>query len=221
MSIYDSGEAVQVKRFLDQYPPKFIFTRDDHTATILKTAGITNVHEGICMSFYLNEGPQFPKLDIDEYIVLNFDEDEPLVFGDEYSGFSTEKRTWRNRKTFPEKINGIKVVRTRNDSITAGAKYIYSRNNSYHSDLPFGYLTILKNAKYVLSERVHSCAATIVLGGSAQYIPHSTRSLEKRVSLFEKIGLNDITSKLCNVNPIVLEQEKYKLEATFMELFKK
>ncbi len=221
MSIYDAGEAMQVRTFLDRYKPSFIFTRDDHTATFLKAAGIANVHKGICMSFYLNEGPKYPELAMGEYVVLKFDEEEPVIHGDEFSGFSTEKRTWRNRNAYPERINGLEVVRTRNDSITAGAKYIYSRNNSYHSDLPFGYLTILKNAKYVLSERVHTCAASIVLGSAAQYIPHSTRSLEKRVSLFEKIGLKGITSKPCKIDSIVLDKEKNKLEAMVKESFQK
>lgn len=219
MSLYDIGEAEQVRKCLEVYPPSFIFTRDDLTASLLRSAKIPNVFEGICMSMYLNEAIKLPKLDIPEYIVLNFDLEEPVLVGNNVNGFKSLKRTWINRNKFPEEINGLKVIRTRNDSITIGEQKIYARNNTYHSDLPYGYLSILKNAKLVLSERVHTCAATTILGSEAQYIPHSSRSLEKRMSLFNKVGLNEISSRPQKIQFDIVNSEKSRLESTFSSMF--
>jgi hypothetical protein len=218
MSLYDEGEAGEVQKLLNNYPPNFIFTRDDLTAALLRKAKIPNVFEGICTSMYLNEAIKVPTLNTKDYIVINFDLVEPVICGDGINGFSLKNRTWFDRNKYPSEINGLQVIRTRNDSITIGEKEIYSRHNTYHSDLPYGYLSILKSAKYVLSERVHTCAASTILGSAAQYIPHSSRSLEKRMSLFNKVGLNEISLRPQKINYDIVNSEKALLESTFSSL---
>lgn len=220
MSLYDAGEASMVKRFLEEFKPRFIMTRDCLASELLVSAGVPDVHEGICLSMYLNESVCIPDLDLGDYIVLNFDLDEPLIEGNLESGFVARRRRWRERNNFQRELCGLPIVRTRNDSLLIGDKVMYSRPSSYHSDLPYGYLALLKGAVAVLSERVHTCAATIVLGSKAQFFAHAPRAREKRVQLLDKFAAGDFLLKPVPVNVTLLEHEKKAAEEKFRDLIR-
>jgi hypothetical protein len=217
MSLYDTGEANCVQQFLARYKPRFVLTRDALAASLLKSAGVPNVDEGICMSMYLDDAVQIPSLDIGEYIVLNFDSEEPVLEGNLDSGFIARPRRWKDRG-FPSDLGGLPIIRTRNDSVMLGDKAIYSRPISYHSDLPYGYLALLGGAAAVLTERVHTCAAAIVLGGRSQFFAHAPRAKEKRVALLEKIGAKEALIRPIRLNRPLLEKEKFSLEQKFRSL---
>lgn len=218
MSIYDKGEATEVAKLLSEYPPEFIFTRDDLTAQLLSDAKVPSIYSGICMSMYLDESTGVPKLNDEKYIILNFDEIEPVLVGNSEIGFKIKPRSFFERNKYPTHINGLRVIRTRNDSSTISHHKLYSRPNTYHSDLPYGYLALLKNAEYVLTERVHTCAATLVMGGKCQYLTNSNRSLEKRISLLEKVTDEPFLLKPSRISKSKHASEKELLERQFKAL---
>lgn len=199
MSLYDEGEANEVKKFLDQFPPAFVSTRDDLTHRFIEPRVSCPTYSGLCTSLFLNDAYQPATIAADPYVVLNFDSEEPELEFDTDGAASVKKssRKWFS-KTPVEHVDQIQeanIVRTCNLSIDEGYHRIYGRPNTYHSDLPGGYCSILKHAQCVYSERVHTCAATLIYGSKAQFIATSTRSFEKRSLLFEQIGLGEIFNR--------------------------
>ena len=79
---------------------------------------------------------------------------------------------------------------------------------------------MLQNAEYVLTERVHTCAATLILGGKCQYIPNSNRSLEKRTSLLEKVMEEPFMEKPSAISKLKLNAEREKAENKFKSVIK-
>lgn len=209
MSLYDRGEAEAVISFLQEIKPVFLFTRDRDTFKWFEDLKETIVYDGICTSMFLNDAVKVPDLAIDEYYVLNFDEKKaPNIELVEYGVYKISA----GRRKPQETINNLPIIRTDNRSIDEGYKNIYSIPNVYHSDLPYGYLSILKNAKVVFSERVHTCASTLILGGTAQFVPIAKRSFEKRSRLFERIGVRDLLERPCQLNMEYIEEEKRQMK---------
>lgn len=213
MSLYDEGEAKVLKDFFSTYPPQFIFTRDSDTYNILnKVIDVCKCYDGLCTSMFLNDAVKVPGLAIPEYYVYNFDDEyEPAIIATGDNDFHVGDR---HKKKINE-LNGKPVIRTNNNDIGVGYKKIYGERNVYHSDLPYGYLSILKQAEVVFSERVHTCAATLILGGTAQFIPMAKRSFEKRSKLFDRIRLSEIVSKPVKLNFDYLNGEKERMRVEF------
>lgn len=78
----------------------------------------------------------------------------------------------------------------------------------YHSDLPFGYLSLIKSAKYIFSDRVHTCAAGLILGNQCMYIKGQKRSRDGRSNLFFRLGVDDIFDRPTTLNMAYIESEK-------------
>ena len=216
MSLYDEGEANAVKEFFDEFPPAFIATRDDLTYELISTRVSCPTYSGLCTSMFLNDAYDPPGLVAPPYVVLNFDSREPVLSFDQ-SGIATVKslpKTLFGQKSSPAvtSVCGMDVVRTSNSSIDDGYKVIYERPNTYHSDIPWGYCSILKNAECVYSERVHTCAATVIYGNAAQFVAQSRRSFEKRSLLFRQIGLQDIFERPVRIDFDVVNPLKQKMK---------
>ena len=165
MSRYDREEAKNVVCFLREFPPLFVCTRDAETAEAISGLVACPVFNGICTSMFLNDAINPVPIVTDPYIVLNFDGDyEPeLSFDAGEAAVIIRKRASR----FPDQLLGREVVRTSNLSIDEGYARIYRKPNTYHSDLPYGYCSVLKYADLVLSERVHTCTTALVYGSRA------------------------------------------------------
>lgn len=221
MSIYDQGEAHEVGKFLKSFPPAFIATRDDLTHRLMAPHVSCPTYSGICASMFLNDAHTPAPMKIDPYVVLNFDNAEPSLRVDQDGVAQVlPHRTlfgW-GRSRFPVQINGMNVVRTSNLSIDEGYRKIFARPNTYHSDLPWGYCSILKSAACVYSERVHTCAATLIYGGKAQFVAKSDRSFEKRSLLFEQLGLGEIFARPVQIDFDVLNPLKKKLKEFLQEV---
>lgn len=211
MSLYDSGEAAQVGQFLKTFPPYFICTRDRQACDLLRKVVDCPFYDGLCTSMFLNDAVQPLPIEDDPYLVLNFDgvREPELSFA--------EDRTATVRgmavKRFPEFLLGLKVVRTCNLSIDEGYRKIYAKPNTYHSDLPRGYCSILKHAQIVYSERVHTCATALIYGTEVQYIPQSERAFEKRHQLFQRIGVGDIFKRPVRLDLALINQEKDRMRS--------
>lgn len=215
MSLYDEGEAKAVKNFLEQFKPSFIFTRDRDTYEFLKILDDVILYDGLCTSMFLNNALKVPDLALERYYVFNFDGNkEPFIeLTDE--GYY---RIHNPRRKPQDNLNGLPIIRTDNRSITDGYNRIYSSSNVYHSDLPYGYLSILKGAEVVFSERVHTCASTLILGGTALFVPVAKRSFEKRSRLFDRLGIPDIFEQPSRLDFKYIESEKAKMKQAFVDV---
>lgn len=214
MARYDTEESEKIGRLLEEFPPAFICTRDRQTTQLLSPKVDCPIYDGLCASMFLNDAIKPVPLIKDPYLVLNFDgEIEPeFTFSDQGAAVVTRKHT----KNYPEFLLGRKVVRTSNLSIDEGYDKIYRKPNTYHSDLPQGYCSILKHADIVYSERVHTCAAALIYGAKAQFVRISDRSFEKRSQVFQRLGVAEIYER-----PVCLDFESIDLEKAQMRAFLK
>lgn len=218
-SAYTEEEASLVSDFLNNYTVEFIMTRDEVTYNLYKDKVDIKIFNGICTSMFLNDAVNVPNIK-DDYIVSNF------------TYFKEPKIEYKNNKwiynhtflpSFQNEINNFKVVRPNNSFFIPSfpklhkGGLVFNRDNVYYSDLPYGYLSILKSAKKIFSDRVHTCAATLILGGEAMYIKGSKRSADGRNNLFSRIGLNDIFNKPVKLDFNLINNEKEKMEAFLNE----
>jgi len=217
-SNYTESEANAVSEFLNEYPIEFIMTRDSVTYNLYKDKLKTKLFDGICTSMFLNDVVNLANVN-DDYIIFNFSPKKEPKISMENGKYSTKysKSPWWWRPTFQKELDGNKIVRTNNNffipkiPILHKGKGLFYTKDMYYSDLPYGYLTILKSAKLVFSDRVHTCAATLILGGSAMYVKGSARSHDGRNNLFSRIGVKEIYNKQCKLDFSFINKEKVKM----------
>jgi len=172
------------------------------------------VYDGLCTSMFLNDAISPPKID-DKYVVTNFPYwHEPLIEsrGDNW----IVKRAIIHRQQ--DQIAGFPIVRLQSSGIIPNIKFfrteklMYPRRNMYYSDLPYGYLSILKSANHIFSDRVHTCASGLILGSSCMYIKGQKRSKDGRNNIFLRLGLPEIYDKPVLLNMPYIESEKIKMK---------
>jgi hypothetical protein len=221
-SAYTEEEASLVSDFINEYPVEFIMTRDEVTYNLYKDKVKTKIFNGICTSMYLNDAVNVPLVN-DDYIVSNFS-----YFKEPKIEFKNDQWVYSHSfiPKFQNEIDGHKVVKPNNSffiptfpKIHKG-ELVFNRGNTYYSDLPYGYLSILKSAKKVFSDRVHTCAATLILGGYAMYIKGSKRSGDGRKNIFSRIGLGEIFEKPVKLDFDLIMKEKIKMKI-FLDEYKK
>ena len=88
----------------------------------------------------------------------------------------------------------------------------------YYSDLPYGYLSILRSAKYVFSDRVHTCAAGLIFGSKCMYIKGGSRSKDGRNSLFHRLGLEGIYTEPVSLDFDYIKTEKENMVSKLRSL---
>jgi len=150
-------------------------------------------YNGIDCAFWVSDAYIPLKLDMPEYIVLNFDkqpEPEELSADKNKLIIRTHHAIWHNfafSQYFKMKKN------------------YYDRKNTLISELPCDYLNLYANASATYSDRVHACVATLSYGNPARLFGNPSRAL-----LFEKIGASEITHKMIRPNLEKIEKEKQK-----------
>lgn len=105
-----------------------------------------------------------------------------------------------------DSIGDFKLIRTDHRFHPHFRNKIYSQNNSFCSDLPYGYLNIYANSKCTLSDRVHACAVTLAFGNSAMLFANTSR-----VGLLERVGAINISNEPVKINMEILQNEKNKM----------
>ena len=106
-------------------------------------------------------------------------------------------------KKHANKIGNYRIVRTDHRFHPHFRSKIYQRENSFVSDLPFGYLNLYANAEFVLSDRVHACAVALAYGRRAMLFAQT-----KRAGLLKRVGAYDISERLVELDMYKLDQEK-------------
>jgi hypothetical protein len=207
-SSYTDDEAKVVQNFLNNYDVQFMSTRDEETYTLYKDCTFP-VYNGLCTSMFLNDAVNvIPMQSNEKYAVMNFAFFHEPVIEKKESKYIIKKRNLFN---FQKTLDGLKIVRTNNDIFSRRKYKIFNRENIYYSDLPYGYLSILKHANIVFSDRVHTCAATLILGGKAMYIKGSKRSHDGRNNLFKRIGVENIYLEPTGLDFDYINEEKHNM----------
>lgn len=207
---YTEAERDEVVRFLDRYRGRIagLATRDSETFELYRGLDLP-VHDGVCGSVFLDEAVRVPELDHEPYVVLNFPRRlEPrLSLLEDGSVEVTRPRI----QAFQRRIGGMPVVRTRSAPYTRDTKRAFDRRNMFYWDTPEGFLAVYKTARLVFSERVHTCASTLALGGTAMFISGSVRSHDNRRALLHRMGAEDIERRPVRLDRRYVQQEKDRL----------
>ncbi len=212
---YTDVELDQLRQVLEVDPPLFFSSRDE--TTVRRVAPLfSGVRSGIDSAFFLPFGFESLGLETAPYCTLNFDHypepdlesdvDGPIELGGERFRAVYPRRvealadkgkaqayvaTAFDRRSFPEAIAGLEIVRPEHRTNPHLPFKIYSRPNAIASDEPWTYLTTYANSQLTLSDRVHACVATVAYGGRAMLHNPGTR----RSALFDRVGLTDITTR--------------------------
>jgi hypothetical protein len=214
---YTERERDEVLAFLARYPTGIacLATRDARTFELYSGRCPFPVFDGICCSMFLSEAVRVASLASD-YVVFNFPlHQEPLI---EMSGGGDV--TVREHSGRPQdRLNDLPIVRTRSEGFIRDASRVFDRPNMYCGDLPEGFLAVFKSARYVFSERVHTCAATLALGGIAMYVPRTERSRDQRHTLLFRLELDEITKRPMKLSQDVLSREKAALLQFLQSVF--
>ena len=104
-----------------------------------------------------------------------------------------------------DQMGEYKIIRTDHRFHPHFRRKIYRQNNSFVSDLPYGYLNLYANAELTLSDRVHACAATLAFGHSAMLFAKTDR-----LGLLGRVGAKDICDHPVRLDMELLMEEKRK-----------
>ncbi|WP_372948565.1 polysaccharide pyruvyl transferase family protein [Mariniphaga sp.] len=213
-SHYTNEEIADVRKFLNEYPPFAISTRDRFTYDVYHDLAKFS-HDGICSAFFSSfhySGYDTPKLG--KYMILNFEEgQEPnlneLNFNNYCESIFSAKNINCCSKSskvnilksmllkYPDNYNGIKLIRTLHNFNPSIMKPFIHRNNQFVSVNAYAYLNLFSRAEIVLARRVHACVPALSYGKPAMLFNPT-----KRVKLFDRVELSDITKK-----PVILPND--------------
>jgi len=221
-SKYSKEETHFVSEFLNKYSLACVSTRDNKTYELYNNKLNCEVYDGVCTSMFIPNNIVPTVIDF-EYYVYNFrPRYEPNITIAKEGVIEIKKTLLKRRSNY---LNGKRVIRTATVSFPTKIPklssfslfdpfyYLY-RKYDYHSDLPYGYLSIYRSADTVFSDRVHTCASTLALGGKAMFIKTHKYSMDNRSSLFSRWGVNDIFIK-----PVYLSIEKKEEERILLIKF--
>lgn len=199
MALYDWCEVEALIPIMKKNPPICCFTRDRRTFEFF-SPHLTHCFDGICTSAFLSQCQSVPSLDHSPYVIANLD--------------SKTRDKVAVEAIAEEGLGGHDVVWISSESIESGTKSLFKRSNSYHSDLPYGYMSLMAGAACVFSDRVHTCAAALALGGHARYLVSNKRSSELRRLIFDRLGVGALVERSMSYDPqkIRLFQEEMIME---------
>jgi hypothetical protein len=204
---YSEQERDEVLSFLSRYGRSIacLATRDSSTYRLYQNADWP-VYDGICTSMFIDEAVRVPDFNLEPYVVFNFPyRFEPSISMDRDRKVVVSDRWLSGR--FDTRVAGMPIVRTRSETYSRDRQRVFDRPNMFYADTPEGFLAIYKNAEYVFAERVHTCAATLALGGRAMYVPRTPRAHDQRRTLFERVGAAGIYQ-----GPVSLDRERMAVE---------
>jgi len=189
---YSEEEIEKTRECLMKLNPYVFISRDRMTFDSFKDLA-EHSYNGIDCAFWVSDAYIPLKLDMPEYIVLNFDKQpEPEGLSADKSRLivRTHHATWHN---FP--FSQYFIMK----------KSYYDRRNTLISELPYDYLNLYANASVIYSDRVHACVAALSYGNSARLFGSPSRAV-----LFEKIGAPEIALRIIRSNLDKIAREKQK-----------
>jgi hypothetical protein len=231
-SEYTEAEERQVRATLDGLGDSlaFVATRDTETFKTYRDLPCP-VYDGICSSMFVADAVNVPDLRRPPYVVLNFQaRDEPdLEYADgEFTVHNRPAPKPRSSSRIarlaararprtpatldrPTMVGPFEIVRTRSESFTRNTAQAFDRPSMFSSDLPYGYLALYKSAEAVFTNRVHTCAATLILGGRVRYVANTPRSKDGRSLLLDRVGATPVREGLASLDQARIAEEKAAL----------
>lgn len=187
---YTPEEKASFGAFLEDVQPVAFISRDRESFQTYRDF-VSNSHGGIDCGFFVALGYDPPKLDLEPYVVMNFDTTtEPDIA-----------------------VSGLRVIRTNHCCWGPVPEAVAAVEDMLVSDLPEDYLALYAQAACTYSDRVHACVATLAYGGKARLF-HST----PRGGLFEAVGAEGIRSAPVTVAPDVLKEKRQQQIALVREI---
>jgi hypothetical protein len=221
------------RRFIEEFPPAFLSTRDTETYEHFKDLAPV-AYDGIDSAFFTPEASHPPKLTCAPYVVMNFDRwPEPRVQIDaappriDSQDFIFEGQTWHldapglftkmadknkyasyiaafmDRRQLPNSLGKRQIVRTEHRVNPFIGPKVYKRPNMVCSDEPWTYLTVYANSALTVTDRVHACAATLAFGG-----PSILFAKTSRARLFDRVGAGKVLREVVQLPLESLEAER-------------
>jgi len=209
--------------FLRKHPPLLLSSRDEETYNRYKD-DVPQSYNGICAAFLVNRlpvdqiTPGFPF-----FISSFYRELEPIYHTN--GTVSLENLLLNRKKTFfnlphdysrhlnflrpqQEKVGEHRIVRVHQDLSTHYYHIKFSHPNSFMSFNPLSYLALYKSADFTVSDRVHSCAASLAFGKPARLFTSSPRA-----GIFDRLGIDYKTNNgIMKPNLAIIDEEMVKLQ---------
>ncbi len=217
---YDEEEIRAVKSIIKGYPFKILISRDSWTYNAFGEC-FNYAYDGICTAFFSALCFNPWKMDINPFIVYDFETYTEPKFAPSTDGFMFNSGYWKMktpiRRLTPMtsllgnlstvEFGDVNIVRTKNTcikpSFLQGGKH--KGQNVYLSDVAEDYLNIYYNGIGVFSDRVHACVATLSMGKPAMFFGNTPRA-----RLFDRV-LGDKADRIY-VEPIQLDMEMLNSE---------
>jgi len=199
---YTSEEVQHFRSFLKRNPPYAFISRDEVSFNAYKDLA-EHSFNGIDCGFFVSDYLNYTKLDLPDFIILNFDR-SPIrqIFNKikiNYSDLQNLSIINIHHSCWPS----TSIVRN-TINLFLSDKYIYQQNTLI-SDIPEDYLQLYANTKATFSDRVHACIATFAFGHPAMLF-----SKTKRAFLFKRLGLETVQEKLTYPDMMKIKEEKIK-----------
>lgn len=186
-SLYTKEDASSFAHFFSQLPNAAIITRDDDTYGMFDGT-IARMEKGMDCAFCLPDFYTPPRLALPAYNIENFDDastDTAQIAAIEHQG----------------RI----VIHTHHDLWGPLCSRYISKPNTLISDIPEDYLTLYSQVAETYSDRVHACVASLAYGNKARLFSKTPRK-----ALFQKMGLQNITTSVVSLNQDLREEMKSK-----------
>lgn len=229
---YDQNERSQVRSVLKGIIPYALITRD-HETYLSYFDLFMHSYDGICFASFIPEFFEPWRVEMAPYIVLdmesnsepefietNVSDDRSFLFNNKYwklkKPIRSIKRVWPRQKTIGSKIfEDYDIVRPKNTCFRPSVGW-YKGNNIFLSDIPEDYLNIYANACACISDRVHTCVASLVLGRPTLFLGNTARQ-----ALFESLIGDDakrLSKEFVRIDPHQLEQKRNEMKQIVKEV---
>jgi hypothetical protein len=226
---YDDAEQQLVEGMLEEFRStvRFVSTRDSVTFARYQHLDLP-VYDGICGSMWVDEAVAVPELDRRPYVVVNVEgRYEPVLkytegdidvvaLGDPGIDAGVRARLRRrrarhDRMSVPTMVGPYEIIRTQSRPFTKDASALFDRPSTHYAVIPDGYFSLYKSAELVVTNRVHTCAATLVLAGRARYLATNARATDGRWFLLDRVGAGEVRHGTTSLDHARLVDEKMKL----------
>ncbi len=189
----DSEDEIEkTRKCIKEINPYIFVSRDKKTFESFEDLCDLS-YDGIDCGFFVNEAYTPLKMDMPEFVTLNFDKSP----AENIPNIDKDKLLIRMHHSFWHNFSIYNYIRM--------LKNYYYIKNTLISDIPSDYLNLYANTSVTYSDRVHACVATISYGKPARLFSNS-----KRAILFNKIGAHEITEKVVFPNIEKINKEKGK-----------
>ena len=194
----------EVAKILNENPPVCFATRDEETFHKFKPI-VPFCHNGICCAFLIpfienvapvvNERPYFissfykqpePYFSVGENEVvavgsLQLKERKPIL----PIRLGLSRHIERFRNDYPASLSTHDIVRVHQGFNPSMTWFNYGLPNSFVSYNPLSYLAVYKGCDFVVSDRVHACAAALACGHPARLLGDNDRT-----GIFARMGIH-------------------------------